>query len=304
MAVRFVLGLTLANWLAWPASVSATLQLELRLHLGKADFFEQEPIYAVFELRNDGADTAWVSPFGVAFPSLTPVLTSEGGSAVPRLVFVQDYLTVGEWRGVPVAPGGRLFGTGLLQDEWGSDEPAARGPFIRHLSRGGYDLSARFVSEIGPYAGRVIEAQPVHFSIRARSVSEDRSYEDVKKLTGMATDPRQRSRYLAALVMWVSSRLVAADSGNPYCACLLHNGVQIAKAFGSWPDATVAARLASLRAAVADAQRSLPAGAYAVDAGYADRAELVPPLAGRLGQSLAASVAAQREKEHPRKTRP
>src|SRR2546426_1470296 len=54
-----------------------------------------------------------------------------------------------------------------------------------------------------------------------------------------------------------------------------HDGVQIAKATGSWPDAASAARLASLRAAVADEQRSLPVGAYAVDAGYADRPELV-----------------------------
>jgi hypothetical protein len=266
MVVRLLLALTLANGLGWSGGVTQTSQLELAVHLGKAEFFEHEPIYAVFELVNNGGDTAWISPFGVAFEGLTPVLTSGGGAPVPQLVFVQDYFTSAEWRGVPIVPSGRLFATRLLQDQWGAAE-APRGLFIRYLSPGRYELSARFASEVGPDAGRAIEAQPVHFSIRARTSGEETLYGEVKRLIDIASDRGQRSRYLDALLTWVSGRLAAVDNGNPYSAFLLHNGVQIAKAVGYWPDATIAARLGSLRAAVADAQRSLPAGAYAVDAG-------------------------------------
>jgi len=304
MVTTVLLGLTLLSRFGAPAGSNRNAQLELRLYVGKGEFFEQEPIYAVFELSNHGLDTAWISPFGITYPALTPVLTSGAGSAVPRLIGVSDYVPPLGWRGVPIAPGGRLYDTAVLQDWWGAADSAARGLFIRHLSPGSYDLSATFISEVGPDAGRSIEAQPVHFSIRGRTTSEEPVYREVKALTSMVSDRAQRPRYLGALLAWVSTRLSAKDAGNPYLAFVLHNGVQIAKGTGSWPDAASAARLASLRAAVAEAQRSLPAGAYAVDAGYADRPELVPPLARALGQSLAGGVAAQREKEHRSEARP
>ena len=304
MVTTVLLGLTLLSQFGAPAGSNRNAQLELRLYVGKGEFFEQEPIYAVFELANNRADTAWVSPFGITYPALVPALTNSTGSPVPRIVGVSDYVPGVGWRGVPIAPGDRLYDTTVLQDWWGEADSAARGLFIRHLLPGSYDLSATFISEVGPDAGRSIEAQPVHFSIRGRTTSEEPLYREVKSLTSMVSDRDQRSRYLGALLAWVSSRLSAKDVGNPYLAFVLHDGVQIAKATGSWPDAASAARLASLRAAVADEQRSLPAGAYAVDAGYADRPELVPPLARALGQSLAGAVAAQREKEHRSKARP
>ena len=279
MVTTVLLGLTLLSRFGAPAGSNRNAQLELRLYVGKGEFFEQEPIYAVFELSNHGLDTAWISPFGITYPALTPVLTSGAGSAVPRLIGVTDYVPPLGWRGVPIAPGDRLYDTTVLQDWWGEGDSAARGLFIRHLSPGSYDLSATFNSEVGPDAGRSIEAQPVHFSIHGRTAGEEPLYREVKALTGMVSDRDQRPRYLGALLAWVSTRLSAKDAGNPY-------------------------RLASLRAAVAEAQRSLPAGAYAVDAGYADRPELVPPLARALGQSLAGGVAAQREKEHRSEARP
>lgn len=293
-----LLGVRLFSLFTPPAAPEVTPQLELTLYVGKAEFFEQEPIYAVFELSNHGVDTAWISPFGLTYPASTPVLTSGAGETVPRLVAVSDYLPAPGWRGVPVAPGERLYAIGVLQDEWGIADSAARGLFVRHLAPGSYDLRAAFISEVGPGAGHPIEGQHAHFSIRERTLGEDTLYADVKALTGMAADRQQRRKYLAALLNWVSRRLAAQELQNPYLAFLLHNGVQIAKGVGSWPDAASAAQLANLRAAVADAQRSLAAGAYAVDAGYADRPDLVPPLAQALGQSLAARVAAQREKEH------
>jgi len=304
MVVTVLLGVALFNLLGAPVELHGSPHVELRLYLGKAVFFDQEPIYAVFELSNNGIDTAWISPFGLTYPALTPVLSSGAGSPVARLASVSDYVTVRGWRGVPVAPGERLYAIGVLQDEWGAADSVAQGLFMRHLSPGSYDLSATFVSEVGSDVGRAIHAQPVRFSIRERTHSEETLYREVKQLTRMAWDRQERPRYLVALQAWVSERLLAKDVENPYLAFALHNGVQIAKAVGSWPDAASAARLASLRMAVIDAQRSMPAGAYAVDAGYADRPELVPPLAPALGQSLAGSVAAQREKEHRSKARP
>ena len=301
LVARVLLGLTLLNLLGAQTGPSGSRQLELRLYVGKAQFFEQEPIYTVLELSNNGLDTAWVSPFGITFPALNLVLTDERGSPVPQLVGVSDYYPAPGWRGIPIAPGNGLYATTLLQDSWGAADSAAQGLFIRHLSPGAYDLNATYVSEVGAYAGR---AQPVHFSIRERTRSEDGLYREVKGLTGMASDRQQRAQYLGALLTWVSTRLAAKDSANPYLAFVLHNGVQIAKAAGSWPDSTSAARLASLRATVADAQRWLPAGAYAVDAGYADRPDVVPILSQTLGPSLAASVAAQREKEQQKKAKP
>lgn len=106
MVTTVLLGLTLLSRFSAPAGSNGGAQLELRLYIGKGEFFEQEPIYAVFELSNNGLDTAWISPFGITYPALTQVLTSGAGSAVPRLIWMTDYVPPLEWRGVPIAPGG------------------------------------------------------------------------------------------------------------------------------------------------------------------------------------------------------
>src|SRR5438132_601816 len=120
MMAGLVLGLTLLNLFGTQAGPKATRQLELKLYVGKAEFFEQEPIYAVFELSNNSADTAWVSPFGITYPALVPALTNRTGSPVPRLVGVSDYVPGVGWRGIPIAPGDRLYDTAVLQDWWGA----------------------------------------------------------------------------------------------------------------------------------------------------------------------------------------
>jgi len=144
MVTTVLLGLTLLSRFGALAGSNGNAQLELRLYVGKGEFFEQEPIYAVFELSNNGLDTAWISPFGITYPALTPLLTSVAGSPVPRLIGVTDYVPAPGWRGVPIAPGDRLYDTTVLQDWWGAADSAARGLFIRHLSPGSYDLRATF----------------------------------------------------------------------------------------------------------------------------------------------------------------
>ena len=100
MVARVLLGLTLLNLLGAQTGPRGSRQLELRLYVGKAQFFEQEPIYTVLELSNNGLDTAWVSPFGITFPALNLVLTDERGSPVPQLVGVSDYYPAPGWRGI------------------------------------------------------------------------------------------------------------------------------------------------------------------------------------------------------------
>ena len=57
-------------------------QLKLSAEVGKAQFFEGEPIYLLVRLRNLGTDTAWVTFFGLGTLPFTMAVTRENGHPV------------------------------------------------------------------------------------------------------------------------------------------------------------------------------------------------------------------------------
>src|SRR5260370_9117119 len=67
--------------------------LRLKIVLNKAEFFEGEPIHALFELRNVSSGTVRIPPFELSTPWLVGVLHPANGSVVPvgRIMY-GDYM--------------------------------------------------------------------------------------------------------------------------------------------------------------------------------------------------------------------
>lgn len=266
--------------------------IELRVELGKSLFFEDEPIYAVFELRNPGADTVWVDLFGLAYRNLTTQLFRDGRPLAEDL-YVADYFPGSDWRGVAIPPGSALYDTAVLQDWWGTRDADSREVFLHRLEAGAYELTARYISNIP--SGNPIRADggPVRFEIRPRTAEDDVSFRQFERVRRMAWNSSQRSNYLPEVLAGAEARL-AANPADPYLAFLLRNGIQTAQAIGQQPDSGAARRIARLRGAVAEAQRSLPSGAVVVDALFLETPQEVSSLVEGLTGSIAGRVAAAR----------
>ncbi len=288
-----ILALDLVATLAGTVSAQA---IELRVELGKSVFFEDEPIYVVYELRNPGVDTVWVDLFGLPYRNLT-VQLNRGGNSLPEDLYVADYFHGTSWRGVPIPPSGTLHETAVLQDWWGTRDEASRGVFLHRLGTGVYDLTARYVSNLHAEGPIEAEVGPIRFEVRQRTAEEEMSFREFARVRRIAWDPSKRGRYLGEVISLVETRL-AANPADPYLAFLLRNGIQTALAVGQQPDSSTAGRIVRLRIAVAEAQKSVPAGAAVVDAVLSDSPDLAAVLSERLQGSLAGQVASERAERH------
>jgi hypothetical protein len=99
--------------------------LNLSATIGKEEFFEDEPIYALFQLTNTGSDTAWLGRFEFMPGEMDLTLTRSDGAVVPRVTVWFDYVTDPSFHGEPLAPGGRRFLLLVLQNRYGV-EPSER----------------------------------------------------------------------------------------------------------------------------------------------------------------------------------
>lgn len=289
-----VLGFLVASHLLFaPATVALAAQrLTLEARLGKAEFFEGEPIFVLFELRNDGTDSAWISHFGLAYGNLAAVLRRSDRAVLEDVGPIADFFPGSGWRGLPLGPSESIFAPAVLQDRWGEAGPSAPNVFLHHLGAGEYELQARFDAHTAlgyPGGGGGVSASPVRFRIRNRTGTEEALFTEVKRIRDMAWDRAARSRYLQTLMTWVVQR-AQSSTADPYLAFLLHNGLQTARAIGQRPDAGTVALVAQTRAAVIERQRSEPAASYLITAIAADTPELLDALVERLGASLAGSV--------------
>jgi hypothetical protein len=277
---------------------AAAQQVTLTVDLGKATFFEDEPIYALIEMKNLESDTLWVELFGLAYRSLTAHL-SRNGSPVPEFVFIADYYPGTDWRGVPFAPGKSFYDASVLQDRWGTSDAPTRDVFIGHLAVGSYEIAARFVSRLysNPHETLRTEAEVVRFDVRARAPAEDSSFREFERVRRMAWDLTQRPRYLTQVLALVEAR-VASNRADPYLPFLLRNGLSTAWAIGQSPDDSTSRRIAQIRAIVAESQKDLPSGAVMVGALCSERpglsAAFLELLRGSLAERLAANCS-----EHP-----
>jgi hypothetical protein len=275
----------------------------LKIVLTKPEFFEGEPIYALFELRNVGSDTARIPSFGVNVGSLAGVLHRADGSVVPG----GRNLIVDSWcgrtcNGDPLAPGGARYEPLLVQELWGQRGPLPYGAMYRRVDTGAYAFDASFRLDRG---GPVV-ASPVVFRIRPRRSQEDTAYQRFLQL--ISVDVRAWTvADLDSALAWIDRRL-AADSGDPFALKVLllsdvHTAVKRLPV-----DSTVWARILQLELAIARAQTASPAGAYAaahlLGGRWSTRGEPRLALCSTLAGTIAGDVACEREARWAREKAP
>lgn len=132
-------------------------KLTLTAYVGKAVFFEDEPIFFVLRLTNVGSDTAWVLGFGANSMTVQMSMRRDG-EAVPVGGVWFDYACRNVDRcGDPLAPGSNRLAAGILQERAGDDRDFRRSDFLRHLAAGEYEV------RVGT---RGVEAAPITFRVR------------------------------------------------------------------------------------------------------------------------------------------
>ncbi|PYP37734.1 MAG: hypothetical protein DMD46_04465 [Gemmatimonadetes bacterium] len=278
---------------ACPVHRLQQVPLGLSTYLGKAEYFEGEPIYAVFRLRNTSTgDTAWVQPFELMPDRLNVILKRSDTSIVPQQILWIDYVAGTEYRGMPVAPGGELYLVVVLQESWGVQAKSAERVFLHGIVPERYTLVARFDPQL---PGRqspgqeAVFAPAVSFTVRPRTGAEEVDFHEVSSVMGLVWDRSQRPQYLEALIALAGRRL-ATDSMDPYVAYLLNHGVVMAEAAQLRLDSTQNARVMNMRMATAQAQRALPAGALVAEAAFFAARDTGLRLSEMLGASLAGDV--------------
>jgi hypothetical protein len=273
------------------------------MYLGKAEYFEGEPIYVVFRLRNTStSDTAWVQPFQLMPDRLNVMLKRSDGSIVPQQILWIDYAWPTAYRGMPIAPGGELFLVIVLQESWGVEPRAAEKVFLHHIAPERYTLVARFDAQL---PGRespgqeTVFAPSMSFTVRPRTAAEEVTFHQVSDVMGLVWDRAQRPQYLEALIALAGRRL-ATDSTDPYAAYLLNNGVIMGEAAQLRLDSTQNARIMSMRIVTARAQRALPAGALVAEAAFLAARNTGLRLSETLGPSLAGEIVRAAEARYSR----
>ena len=246
-------------------SEAAQQGLQLSVSLGKAEFFEDEPVYVVFRLANTGPDTVWTGLFELMPDMLSVQVTRGDGTLLPGRTVWADYAIDPSWRGIALPPGESHFRVVVLQESWG-DLQTRGAVFLNHLPRTDYKLTASFNPNI-PTApsptsriSALVVAQPVSFTVRQRSASEEAAYREVVNVWGLLADGARRGRYMGELLRLAEQRL-QRDSSDPYVAYLLRDGAIAADVAGLGRDPATRTRLTALRVATALAQRNVPAGA-------------------------------------------
>src|SRR6266702_3689434 len=128
---------------ARPAS-GFSQQLLLSAEVGKAEFFEDEPIYLLVRLQNVGTDTAWTDFFGLLSPAVRMFLSRGHGKPVEVAKRVWDHLVRPSWRGEPVPPRVEKLESVVLQTTMGDESDIGSHLFPHHLPPDQYELRVEF----------------------------------------------------------------------------------------------------------------------------------------------------------------
>ena len=264
--------------------------LSLTVYIADREYFNNEPVYVVFQITNSGSDTAWVMPFDLAEQSLQAVVVRSDGTRFPGWGLIADYFIGSGWRGTPILPQRSVYEIGMLQDRWGEYDSTLQNLYhSHHVLPGRYQVEAAF--DWDPKHRRPpLRASAVPFSVRSRNVGEDSVLTQVNKLVAMPWDTAQRRLFLDSLVDYIEHRF-ASDSADPYLPFLAVQKVVTAAAVGYSADDAMKERLATLCSEIAMVNRDVPAGAEAVLCVLYNRPGSLPDLATQLGSSLAGIVA-------------
>jgi hypothetical protein len=268
---------------------------QVTVFLGKAEFFQSEPIYVVIEVSNPGPDTIWIPDPSLSQRWMRARLSRRDGTVVPERQWRITVIGPSDWRGDTLAPGSANYQSFTLQDGWGTPRSDPTALFLGDLAVGDYAFHAEFNLSLKGEPASVARSDEIHFTIRERTPTEDAEYEEVKAIRKLAWDRTTRTRYVPELVGWVERRL-AVDSVDPYVPFLLNGGMQTAYAVGAtWPHQEFRPRLLRLRLAAAGVHRNRPAGAVALSGGYAFDSGAMPAMPGTLVGTLAGAVGIQHD---------
>ncbi len=250
--------------------------LTLTANVGKAVFFEDEPIFLLLRLTNHRSDTAWVIRFAATSRTVQMSLRRDGEAVSVGGLWVNNpgCPSTGERCGDPLAPGKSLLTAGILQDRAGDERDVKRSLFLGHLGPGEYELR---VSTQG------IEAAPITFRVRERTAIETRDLQELETIWSMVWD-QDKTPYEGALISWVA-RHPQDGAFSPFLLARWLYGPIEAVARQANLD------LDSLRLVVLRADRSFPAGAYLAQAMDGWHPQQLPALVEPLGTSLAGEMA-------------
>ncbi len=285
----------------------AAQQLVLRADIGKTEFFEDEPIYLLVRLQNVGIDTAWTYFFSLLSPAVTLSVSRGHGKLAEVAKPVLDHRVPLSWRGEPVPPGASVLKTMVLQDIMGDEWDLRAHLFAHHLPRDQYELHITFHAHwaVPRTTALTLEAAPIVFHIRARSIAEESEVRDLEAMRHMGWDttrvggqPRAVG-YQAALIHWVQRRW-REQPDDPFLPFMLYNGMYVVGKVleeqlvaGKVPrfDPDTSAMVSRLRLGVIERNKRLPTGAHLVQGMSARHRSEFQPLAERLGPSPAADMA-------------
>ena len=270
--------------------------LRLKIVLNKAEFFEGEPIHALFELRNVSSGTVRIPPLGLSSGWLVGALHRADGSVVRvgRTVHV-DYICHETCNDDPVGPGGARYFPFIVQERWGEEGPSSYTMLYLNLATGAYALDGSF--QLDRVAGSTpVVASPFVFRVRPRRPAEDTAYQQFVRI-GAKDVLTWTVANLDSALAWISRRL-AADSADPFALKVLilsfaHTAVHLQV------DSTEWARIFQVELAIIKAQAASPIGAHAAAFRYGRgqprnrdaRVTLCLTLAG----TVAGDIACERE---------
>ena len=299
-------------------------QLKLNAEVGKAAFFEGEPIYLLVRLQNLGTDTAWVTFFGLGTLPFTMAVTRDDGNPVPVRMPSIDFLVPPSWRGDPVPPGASVMNTLVLQDLAGDEWPRGRHLFLFHFPPAEYKVQVEFAAHLGVprTAPLTLRAAPIIFRIRARTVAEEAEVSELEGMWQMDWDTTSvgghgGAAYKATLIEWVEKRF-GGHADDPLLPFLLDNGMyslgptlmrQIEA--GKLPrfDPDTSEVVSWLRLGVIERQKSSTGGTRLVQALSARHPDQLAALRTTLGSTLCGQMAryqaqVSRQLQRSRSTQP
>ncbi len=301
-------AILVATALSTAPPVSALAQqLKLSADVGKMEFFEGEPIYLLVRLENVGTDTAWVTFFGSGSLPVTLSLARGNGNPVPVHMPFINWVSPPNWRGDPVAPGGSVINTFVLQDLAGDEQASRSHLFLFRFSPDRYELHVEFSAHEGVprTTPLLLKAAPISFRVRERTATEEAEVKELENMRDMAWDTTSVDRYARpagykdALIHWIEQRL-GDQPDDPFLPFLLDNGM-----YGLGPilmrqlevgrlprfDPDTSEVVSRLRLAVIERQKSSTGGTRLVQALSARHPEQLAALANSLGSSPSGDMA-------------
>jgi hypothetical protein len=286
---------------------SAQQPLVLTTSIGKAEFFEDEPIYLLIRLENRSSDTARVYVFNLMSPAVKLSVSRRHGTAPYLVDYVAAYGAGPSWRGEPIAPGATVLQTMDLQTVLG-DEWSLRHHFsAHHLPPDEYELHLDYQAHWGLGTPPLkVEAVPIVFRIRPRTAPEDREFTALEDMVTMAWDTthatafQRTAEFRRSLINMIAARFQQQPE-DPFLPLLLSRGVHgVGKAFDdadiragkvSRFDPDTSHVVSQLRLAVIERHKSSPGGALLVQAIARRHTDQLASLAVRLKRSIAGDMA-------------